>query len=147
MTAILLLACLIGPLPEASPSLKLIIHVDAKSRESQIVRSELARDHLWFSTKRYIIEQHYKIEVKEDLYNARPSYQIGKADDRHEFPPGTFSASGTFMLTLKSITDIDQFERYEPDLPVYYGDYPYFTVDRPLRPKLFPPVVTESTDP
>src|SRR5690349_21760341 len=113
IASILTIAILTGPLPEARPSLRLIIHL-SDSRESQIVRSELARDHDFWKWKRVIIEQNYQVELRESLFKSRPVYQIGKTDERHEFRAGTFSASGSFITALESICAIDLWERRNP---------------------------------
>lgn len=139
MNAILLTAILCGPVPDSKPNLTLYIHVGA-GRESAIARSELRRKELWFQSKLMYVERHYKIEVKETLYKSRPCYQIGKGDDWHEFPPGTFASSGSFVRTLESIADQDQFARHEPEWLYQPWDWeiPYV---RPKGPVVFPPVL------
>lgn len=142
-TAIILsLAMLAGPPPESTPSLRLIVHVGT-GRESDIVRSELKRDELWFLSKRWQIEQHYKIEVRESIFKGRPAYQIGTADDRHEFRPGTFSCAGSFTRALQSIAEMDQWERRAPDQ--YYGLYGAEII-QPSKPIEFPPRRMEDPD-
>lgn len=139
MTTLLLLAAVLtGQPPDAKPTLRLIVHIDAKSREGRIVESELSREHLWFASRRYFIGQNYRIEVRDDVFKSRACYQIGTADERHEFPQGTFSASGSFIRTLESIADIDQWERHEPDRHTYYG-YPEWLIEGAARPIPFPP--------
>ncbi len=135
MTFILAIAILLGPLPEAKPSLQLRIHVGA-GRESDIIRSELARDHLWFAGRRAVIEQRYRIVLVDDGYRSRPWFQIGKADERREFASGAFASSGSFMLTIKSLTDIDQWERAFAEM--YYVSEAGTVLRRPPRPWEFP---------
>ena len=139
MNALILCAVLCGPLPEAQPSLRLIIHV-GQGRESDVVRQELRRPDPWFAGRRAMIEQHYRIEVKETLYRSRPQYQIGKGDEKHDFPPGTFSCAGSFTRTIESLTDSDQYDRWEPDQPFYGLYFGEWTPPKP-RPKVFPPVI------
>lgn len=138
MTTLILLSALCGPMPESRPNLTLYIHV-GKGRESDIVRTEMRRKDLWIQSRLMYVEQHYKIEVKETLYKSRPCYQIGKGDDKHEFPPGTFACAGAFARTLESIAEQDQFARHEPEWLYQPWDWeiPYV---RPKGPKIFPPV-------
>jgi hypothetical protein len=102
----LILVPLVGPLPDAT--LVLRIHL-GRDQRSKIALAELTRDHPWWTAKRIAIQQHYKIRV-DNLANNSPSWQIGNGP-RQEFRPGTFNGSGMFMLALKSIADIDQWER------------------------------------
>ncbi len=111
VTSILLLAALIGPLPEQHPSLRLRIHTSGESRESLIIRSELSREDPWFGVRRWAIGQHYRVELIDDQYNLRPTWQIGTLGDRREFAPSTFAGSGSFIRSLEYIASNDQWER------------------------------------
>lgn len=113
MFAALLFAILAGPPVDQPGRIALRLHL-GRTQESAVVRSELARDHEWFLTRRLAIEAHYRIVLIEDLYSGRPSYQIGTGDERHEFPAGAFTCSGAFMLTLKSVADGDKWDRQNP---------------------------------
>lgn len=115
MQLLLAIALLAGPPVESAGRIALRVHV-GRSRESAVVRSELSRDQEWFLARRLAISVNYRIELIEDLYDQRPCYQIGKGDERHEFPPGTFTGSGTFLLTLSSVAKIDHWERENPYL-------------------------------
>jgi hypothetical protein len=130
---------LTGPPPTASPSLRLIIHIDSQTRDGKIVQSELRRPHLDFAWPRTWISQYYRIEVKDDLLRKRPCYQIGTGSEREDFPSGAFAASGSFIKTLESIAAQDEYDRHEVNgNPWYFEDI--FTNRRP-RPKAFPPLV------
>ena len=114
MYAALLFAVLTGPRLQAPrPTLEIRIHV-GNGRESSVIRSELNCDHEWFLSKRLRIENAYRLMLVDDLFKSRPTYQIGKGDARHDFAPGAFAASGSFMATLESVAAIDAWERANP---------------------------------
>lgn len=142
MYALLIAAVLTGPLPEAKPSLALRIHL-SNSRESDVIRQELACDHEWFLSRRLAVERHYRIVLIEDLYRSRPCYQIGTGDDRHEFPPGSFAASGSAMRTIQSLCAVDHWHRAFPEYRYRMfadGSYGAQRADGD-KPEVFPPQV------
>jgi hypothetical protein len=108
VTAVLLFALLSGPPVIHGPSLSLRLHLGT-DQHSAIIRSELACDHPWFVRHRLAIQSRYRLTV-DDEARLFPTWQIS-AGPRETFRPGSFAASGTFILALKSITDIDRWER------------------------------------
>ncbi len=120
------------------------------------MRSELSRIDAWFLAHRIAVEANYRIVLIEDLYKSRPSYQFGTGDDRHEFPPGSFSASGSFSKTLRSIADCHAWDRANPWLQGYVwaetdvlGDWQRTQLREHLadRPEVFPPLPPEVVPP
>lgn len=108
MTTILLLAIVCGPLPEASPTLTLRLHLGIDQR-SKIARAELSREDLFWTWRLEKIRQNYRLIVDDDAFD-NPTWQIGHGD-RQVFRPGSFAASGTFIQALESIAEIDNWER------------------------------------
>lgn len=145
---ILILAMLTGPLPESKPSLALKLHVGA-GRESDIIRSELNRSDPWFLSHKIAIGTHYRIEIIESLFKSRPQFQIGRGGERIDFPPGSFSASGSFTRTLRSVVDSDRWERDYPDSSYHMlpnGEWAAGR-DEATRPEVFPPRPPEPVPP
>ena len=134
LSAIFVLALLAGPLPESKPSLVMRVHV-GNGRESAMIRAEMQRQELYFLAKRAYVEQHYRIEIVESQYKLRPRWQIGKAGDKQEFPAGTFNAAGSFMRTLESIAEQDQYDRHLPDMKYneWWMPFPHEKTPRPLK--------------
>ncbi len=117
MSWIIALLLMAGPPQPSGASMPLKIHL-GRDHRSAVARSELGNMHEWFWEKRLKIEAGYRLIIDEDSLDC-PTYQIGRGDDRHQFPAGAFVASGTFMLTLLSIAMVDQWERQLPENVVW----------------------------
>lgn len=102
----ILAALLTGPFPE--PNLKLTVHL-GRDRNSAVFRSELGRHDAWSIEHRLAIGRTHRLLVDDDEFS-RPTYQIGSGQ-RLPFPRGACAASGTAMLTLRSIAETDAWER------------------------------------
>lgn len=144
MTAFLLTAALlVGPLPEP-PTLQLRLHLGT-DHQSRVIESELRNRDQWFVEHRLNVERHFRIMIDHDA-RLFPTYQIGYGGDRERFRPGTFIGSGTFLLALESLAEIDAWEREFPE-SIWRIDeetHEYGAVrDRRTRPESFPPEVRE----
>ncbi len=143
---ILALAVLAGPHRDAVPAISIRIHL-GRDHASKLAASELRNDSQFFlDRRRAIYDMGYKIEVDDDALDW-PTYQIGRGDTRHRFPPGAFNGSGVWTHTLKSIVDIDRWEREYDDgwRTTYTKNGPAFRKDWGLieeyfkrRPEEFP---------
>lgn len=142
--ALVIYAALIGPI-DTAPTLRLTAHLGNDWR-SRIARHELTCEHEWFAHRRLLIGRHYRIAFDEQALS-EPTYQIGRGDEGEKLRPGTFSASGTFILTLESIAARDHWER-QPASPIYW----YYGMDQsgyrsPEPPEEFPPRPAGHRDP
>src|SRR4029077_7491281 len=108
---------------------------------SRIARAELSREHHWWLWKRFAIEQRYRIVVDDTEFD-HPSYQIGSGDERRRFAPGSFAASGSFMLTLHSLCAVDTWERSLPQIDVRQRADGSWSRERDQKnkPEVFPPL-------
>jgi len=143
-----LLLCAIllyGPQPEFNrPALTIVVHL-GRDHRSAIVNSELHNPHPFFKSIRAEIEQQYNLSTDDEALD-EPTYSIGRGGERLKFRPGSFTSSGTFLLALKSIADIDHWERGIPQeryAKNEEGWYSYVGRDESDKPEEFPPRLTD----
>jgi len=138
VTAFVLLAVLTGP-PLNQPTLTLRIHC-GRDFSSQVIKSELSRLEPYFLEKWQFIESHYRLELDDDA-NLEPTYSIGRGGSRERFRPGTFRCSGTFIRSLESLCELDQWERRQGDSGTYMQiDGSWVTFTEIHKPVPYPPV-------
>lgn len=129
-TLIILLGMLAGPPVEQNKS-KIYILVDSKSikkehaeivRKSKIIKQELSKYEEFFPTELFYINNYWDVIVEE--YEDKrfeenpiiPSFKFNKNQSYQEFCPGTFQASGSFILSLNSLV---RWEKYIPKIVTY----------------------------
>ncbi len=86
----------------------LYLHL-GNDRQSDVIRSELNRDQPWFNIQRKAITKRHRLIVDDDA-RLFPTWRFNRNLPKERFKPGSFSASGTFMLSLRSIAEIDRWE-------------------------------------
>jgi hypothetical protein len=127
--AFVLYTALIGPQEDSRPKQTIYILVDTQDtrpqskdvvHQSKIIKSELTRND--FEQERYYLKYRWNIVIEEygdkNSVNKQPlpSFKFMKNADYEPFCPGTFKASGTFILALY---DICKWEFYINDLMVW----------------------------
>lgn len=163
MNYILALSLLVGSPPDI-PKKDIFILIDSKDkriqnfdvvRRSKIVLAELSRD--WLPEEKFYINYHYNIiieELEDKNPNKKypcPSFKFSKNQDYQEFCPGTFSSSGTFIISLYSIL---RWEKYVEDIVNWRRNYSirfsvngntYWRFQPPEHPIIFPATETKAT--
>ncbi len=137
MFTLLIAAVLAGPLPDAAPTLSLRVHL-GKDARSRIARHELENPHHFWVSRRMEIGRHYRLIVDEDSFD-QPTYQIGHGP-REPFAPGACAASGSFIRSLTSICELDNWERLNTEGYYTFDGRRYEHYHRPQKPETFPPL-------
>ncbi len=146
MSLILAITILAGPLPEINrPSLWITVHL-GHDKKSFIAARELKNPHHFFKSLRHDIETHYRLVTDDEAFD-EPTYSIGRGGTRMKFRSGSFGGSGAFLLSLKSIADIDQWERHYPKERYAKNEeelsYSFAGRDESDKPAVFPPELQE----
>jgi hypothetical protein len=97
-----ILLLLVGPPIKHNLTIKIHLGID---KQSEIIRSELANSHEWFVEQRIAILTKYNVILLDDEFK-EPTWEISSYK-RQRFLTGTFRASGTFILSLRSIIEED----------------------------------------
>lgn len=107
----MVLLILVGPPIKHNLTIKLHLGID---KQSKIIRSELENGDPWFLEQRRIIFLKHNVIITDDEFR-EPTWQIS-SQQRTKFLPGTFRASGTFILSLRSIIEQDLYARRKPQI-------------------------------
>ncbi len=136
--------CLVGailfgdPCFGSDPTLTLRLHLGTDQR-SRILAHEMTCDHPYWVAERCRIDRLVRVKLDDEAHR-EPTWQIGRGR-RETFPAGAFTASGSAIRTVRSIVELDRWQR-ENHPPVWRIDSStgqYKRLPPHDRPEVFPP--------